>query len=179
MPSEGDLLEKTVRAAGKAAVWLMKAVVIMLAGLAAALMAAGALALQSAGAMLKALADIATAALPVVLGLIPFLAQALCQAVALAASIYAGMQIFWAFGGDWLALGLAFLLAPTPFMVLYVPAPTASRALASGVIAGVAGVAFSMAAPVVRMFCLFVIFAWLMTRRMRRGDGESGQEFVA
>ena len=116
-----------------------------------------------------------------VLGLIPGLARLLCLAFALGATGYAGVQIFQAFGGDWLALGLAFLLAPTPFMTLYVASPSWERALAAGVVVLVGGAVVHLAPPLLRMFMLFVVFAWLLTRRMQKGkdDAEPSEDVVA
>ena len=170
-----------LHAAGQAAAWLLRALVIALAGLAAAAMSAAALALQSTGVLLKTLAGLATAALPMVLGLIPGLARLLCLAFALGATGYAGVQIFQAFGGDWLALGLALLLAPTPFMTLYAALPSWPRALAAGLAALGASAAVHLAPPLLRMFMLFVIFAWLLTRRLQKGkdNDESSQNAVA
>ena len=172
------LLASTLQAAGRAAVWLATAIAIALAGLAAVLMALTALTLQTTGALLKSLAELALAALPVVLGIIPGLARLLCLAFALGATGYAGWRLFWGFGGDWLALGVAALLAPTPFMTLYVSAPTWPRALAAGIVALAGAGLIAWLPALLRMAALFVIFAWLMTRRMEpvEPEGESNAE---
>ena len=131
--------------------------------------------------MLSQFAGLIREALPIILGLIPGLARLLCLAFALSATGYAGVQIFQAFGGDWLALGLAFLLAPTPFMTLYVASPSWERALAAGVVVLVGGAVVHLAPPLLRMFMLFVVFAWLLTRRMQKGkdDAEPSEDVVA
>ena len=127
----------------------------------------------------------AMAALPVVLALIPGLARLLCLAFALGATGYAGWRLFWGFGGDWLALGLAGLLAPTPLMILYVAAPSWPRALAAGLAAALMAVGAQAAQPAALMGAIFVVFAWLMTRRMGPVEpaggkhGEPGEDVVA
>ena len=173
-----NLLGAALQAAGRAAVWLAQALAIALAGLAAALMAVAALTLQTAGALLKELAAMALAALPVVLGIIPGLARLLCLGFALGATAYAGWRLAVGLGGDWLALGLAGLLAPTPLMTLYVSAPTWPRALAAGIVALAGAGLIAWLPALLRMAALFVIFAWLMTRRMEpvEPEGESNAE---
>jgi 4-hydroxybenzoate polyprenyltransferase len=91
------------------------------------------------------------------------------------------VQIFQAFGGDWLALGLAGLLAPTPFMTLYVASQSWPHALAAGLVALAGGAVVHLSPPLLRMFMLFAVFAWLLTRRLQKGkdDGESSQNVVA
>ena len=176
------LLASALQAAGRAAVWLATALAIALVGLAAMLMALTAFVLQAAGALLKSLAELAMAALPVVLGIIPGLARLLCLAFALGATGYAGWRLFWGFGGDWLALGVAALLAPTPFMTLYVSAPTWPRALAAGIVALAGAGIIAISPALLRMFALFVIFAWLLTRRMSPERGiyaEPSEDVVA
>lgn len=178
MDAAPGLLVEVVQAAGRAAAWLLRALLIALAGLAAAAMATAALVLQTAGVLLKALAGLATAALPVVLGVIPMVARLICLGFALGATGYAGWRLFWGFGGDWLALGVAALLAPTPFMTLYVSAPTWPRALAAGIVALAGAGLIAWLPALLRMAALFVIFAWLMTRRMEpvEPEGESNAE---
>ena len=176
------LLASALQAAGRAAVWLATALAIALAGLAAVLMAVTAFVLQTAGALLKALAELALAARPIVLALIPGLARLLCLAFALGATGYAGWRLAVGLGGDWLALGLAGLLAPTPFMTLYVSAPSWPRALAAGLVAGLLGAAAQAAPPAALLGAIFVVFAWLMTRRLQHkefNDAESDQGNVA
>ncbi len=178
-------LASTLQAAGRAAVWLALAFSIALVGLAAALMAVTAFVLQAAGALLKSLAELALAALPVVLGIIPGLARLLCLGFALGATAYAGWRLAVGLGGDWLALGLAGLLAPTPFMTLYVSAPSWPRALAAGLVAGLLGAAAQAAPPAALLGAIFVVFAWLMTRRMEPAEpageqnAEPGEDVVA
>jgi len=124
----------------------------------------------------------ALAALSVVLGIIPGLARLLCLAFALGATAYAGWRLAVGLGGDWLALGLAGLLAPTPFMTLYVSAPSWPRALAAGLVAGLLGAAAQAAPPAALLGAIFVVFAWLMTRRLQHkefNDAESDQGNVA
>ena len=176
------LLASALQAAGRAAVWLATALAIALVGLAAMLMALTAFVLQAAGALLKSLAELALAALPVVLGIIPGLARLLCLAFALGATAYAGWQIFRGYGGDWLALGVAIIIAPTPLMILYVSAPAWPRALAAGIVALAGAGIIAISPALLRMFALFVIFAWLLTRRMSPERGtyaEPSEDVVA
>ena len=181
-PDDQTLVASAVEAAGRAAVWFARAVVVALAGLLAALLAFLALVLQSAGLLLKTVAEFATAALPIALGAVPHLARLLCLAFALGATGCVGVVVFRAFGGDWLAAGLAALLAPTPFMTIYVASPGWPQALAAGALALAGAGVFALATPLVRMGIVFVIFAWLVTRRLQREekrDGEPGEDVVA
>lgn len=131
--------------------------------------------------VLSHFASLAREALPIILGVIPGAVRLLCLAFALGATIYAGIQIFQAFGGDWLALVIAVLLAPTPFMVLYVASPGWPQALAAGVIVLIGGAVVHLAPSLLRMFMLFVIFAWLLTRKMQKGQNsaESSEDALA
>ncbi len=165
---ERSLLTEVISAAGRAAVWLGRAVVIALAGIAAAVMATVALMLQVIGTLLKGLAEMAAAALPVLLGLVPGLTRLVCLAFALGATAWSAWLVFLAFGGDWLAWVLAGLLAPAPFMVLYAPTPSWPRAVAVGAVALVGAGVLQASPPPLRMFLLFILFAWLMTRRLHR-----------
>ena len=168
-----------------AAIAGLKLLAVGLAALAMAIVAAITTAIGVAAKvtaeMLGQLAGLIREALPIILGLIPGLARLLCLAFALGATGYAGVQIFQAFGGDWLALGLAGLLAPTPFMTLYVASPSWPRALAAGVAVLVGGAVVHLSPPLLRMFMLFVVFAWLLTRRMQKGkdDAEPSEDVVA
>lgn len=170
---------------GQAAVAGLKLLAVGLAALSLAIVAtittAVGVTAKVTAEMLSQFAGLIREALPVILGLIPGLARLLCLAFALGATGYAGVQIFQAFGGDWLALVIAVLLAPAPFMMLYVASPGWSQALAAGAAVLIGGAVIHLAPALLRMFMLFVIFAWLLTRKMQKGQNsaESSEDALA
>jgi len=158
----------TLQSAWDAVLWLSKATVIIVAGLIAVVAAGIALTFQTMGAVFRAFAEHLKKMLPSILEVIPAIVEILCLAFALASTSYLIVAIFSTYGGDWLALGLAALIGPTPVMVLYATDQTSSNALLAGIVSIVCALVLYAIPPIFRMFALLVLFFGLMTRGLSK-----------
>lgn len=158
----------TLQSAWDAVVWLSRATVIIIAGLIAVVASGVAITFQTMGAMFRSLAEHLKKMLPSVLAILPAIVETLCLAFSIASAAYFIVAIFTSYGGDWLALGLAALIGPTPTMVLYATDQTSSNALLAGIVSIVCALVLYAIPPIFRMFALLVLFFGLMTKRLSK-----------
>ena len=177
-PDDQTLVASAVEAAGRAAVWFARAVVVALAGLLAALLAFLALVLQSAGLLLKTVAEFATAALPIALGAVPWLTRGAIAGATCYAVVVTWPGVFLAYSADMPALPAGALAS----VVVVCPIALAVIARRWGALLGaiavmlIVGHGLIVAGPLWRAFAIVIVMAVMVMTSVFSQKGESEDE---